>query len=73
MWDLSSPIRDQTHALLIGSLEANRWTTRDVPNDNLKVSQGGGSRRLQGHSDVSMTGFSSGKTEQSPEINRMTI
>ena len=73
MWDLSFLIRDQTHALLTGSLETNRWTTRDVPNDNLKVSQGGETRHLQGHSDVLVTGFSSGRIEQSPEINRMTI
>ena len=41
--------------------------------DNLKVSQRGETRCLQGHSDVLMTDVSSGKTRQRPKINRMTI
>ena len=31
MWDLSSPIRDQTHVPCIGRQILNHWTTREVP------------------------------------------
>ena len=31
MWDLRSPIRDQTHTLCIGRWSLNHWTTREVP------------------------------------------
>ena len=31
MWDLSSPIRDQTCALYTGRQSLNHWTAREVP------------------------------------------
>ena len=31
MWDLSSPIRDQTHISCIGRGSLNHWTTREIP------------------------------------------
>ena len=31
IWDLSSPTRDQTHTLCVGSWSPNHWTAREVP------------------------------------------
>jgi len=31
MWDLSSPVRDQTHIPCIGRQILNHWTTKEVP------------------------------------------
>ena len=31
MWDLSSPVRDQTHIPYIGRWLLNYWATKEVP------------------------------------------
>ena len=31
IWDLSSPVRDQTHTSCIGWQNLNHWTTKEVP------------------------------------------
>ena len=33
LWDLSSPIRDQTQALAVKVRSPNHWTAREVPGE----------------------------------------
>ena len=33
MWDLNSPLRDQTHTSCIGRWNFNHWTTRELPGE----------------------------------------
>ena len=37
MWDLSSPTKDQTHIPCIGRQSLNHWTSREIPEDKIKI------------------------------------